>query len=134
MSHNSLRTHWSCLPLVAGVSFLLTSCGSDLDLGSVQGKLTKNGQPQRDLWVEFVPVAGGRPAEGRTNSEGHYELRYTSDKPGALVGRHRVRIYSGGELDARDNELSPRKEVFSSEVDVQSGDNELDFSIGETEQ
>lgn len=104
-------------------------CNSDTELGTVQGRVTKDGKPLPKLWVEFRPAAG-RPAEGRTDSNGHYELRYTMDKKGAVAGKNRVSISSGGETDSRDNELSPRREIYSGEVEVESGSNELDFSIG----
>jgi hypothetical protein len=109
----------------------LIGCGSGVELGGVQGRVTKQGQPQPKMWVEFRPMAGGRPAEGYTDSDGRYELRYTGERAGALVGRHRVRVFAGGELDSRDNQLSPRKEVHSREVDVESGNNSVDIELGE---
>ena len=85
-------------------------------------------QPQPALWVQFKPE-NGRPGEGRTNADGRFELVYSQHKMGALVGRNRVTIYSGGETDSRDNELTPRVEVFATEVDVQRGANDFDFEL-----
>jgi hypothetical protein len=110
---------------------VIAGCGSGVELGGVKGRVTKNGQPQPKMWVEFRPTAGGRPAEGYTNSDGRYELRYTGEREGALVGTHRVRVFSGGELDSRDNQLSPRKEVHSREVKVESGSNTVDIELGD---
>ena len=107
----------------------LVGCSSGVELGGVEGRVTKSGQPQPKLWVEFRPAAGGRPAEGYTDADGHYELQYTGDRAGALVGKNRVRIFSGGELDSRDNQLSPRKEIHSREAEVESGSNTIDLEL-----
>jgi hypothetical protein len=126
----------SCKHLILFVSIVLfsvatiaaTGCGSGQELGGVTGRITKDGKAVPNLWVEFSPAAG-RPAEGRTNSDGHYELSYTSDRKGAKPGKNVVRISSGGEYDDRGNELSPRKQVHTAEVEVESGSNELNFEI-----
>ena len=112
----------------AVATFVVVGCQQGVDLGTVEGKVTKNGQPQPNLWVHFEP-ATGRPGEGRTNRDGHFELSYTMNKKGALVGTNLVHIYSGGETDSRDNELSPRKEIFSKEVEVNPGANEFEFEV-----
>jgi len=109
----------------------VVGCGSGVELGGVHGRVTKNGQPQPKVWVEFRPKAGGRPAEGYTDSGGDYKLRYTGERDGALVGMHRVRVFSGGELDSRDNQLSPRKEVHNREVEVESGTNTVDIELAD---
>jgi hypothetical protein len=108
---------------------LLAGCGNGLNLASVTGQVTKDGKPQPKMWVEFVPIDGGRPAEARTDQKGRYELSYSGTEKGAKIGRHRVRIMSGGDVDSRDNELSPRKQVHTAEVEVESGSNEFDFKI-----
>jgi hypothetical protein len=108
---------------------VLVGCSSGVELGGVEGRVTRKGRPQPKLWVEFRPAAGGRPAEGYTDANGRYELRYTGERNGALVGKNRVRIFSGGELDSRDNQLSPRKEIHSREVEVESGANTVDFEL-----
>jgi hypothetical protein len=110
-------------------ALILTGCGNGLDLASVTGQVTKNGQPQSKVWVEFVPVAGGRPAEARTDGEGRYELSYTGTEKGAKIGKHRVTLMSGGDVDGRDNELSPRVKVHTDEVEVEDGANEFNFEI-----
>jgi hypothetical protein len=128
-----IRSRISHLLSVAALALViaLVGCGSGVELGGVKGRVTKNGQPQPKMWVEFRPAAGGRPAEGYTDSGGQYELRYTGERAGALVGTHRVRVLSGGELDSRDNQLSPRKEVHSREVKVESGTNTVDIELSD---
>lgn len=115
--------------LMAGL--LLTSavgCDSGLPLGTVQGKVTKAGQPQANLWVKFSPVAGGRPSHARTDNEGNFSIQY-KDQDGALVGRHRVVVGSGGEVDERGNPISRAVELLSTEVEVENGANEFNFEI-----
>lgn len=128
-----MQLRLSGLRSVAALALIVAvvGCSSGVELGGVQGRVTKNGQPQPKMWVEFRPLAGGRPAEGYTDSAGRYELRYTGEREGALVGMHRVRVFSGGELDSRDNQLSPRKEVHRREVEVESGTNTVDIELAE---
>lgn len=127
----SLRSEYF-LRLLASL-FLLscatTGCNDGVGLGGVTGQVTKGGQPQSKLWVQFAPAAGGRPAEGITNEDGRYELSYTGTKKGALVGKQHVTIMSGGEIDGRGNELSARKTVHEADVEVESGSNEFNFEM-----
>lgn len=113
------------LPLL----LLVVGCNDGVGLGTVTGQVTKGGQPQAKMWVQFSPAVGGRPAEGVTDAQGHYELSYTGTKKGALVGKHRVTVMSGGEIDDRGNELSPRQAVHEAEVEVVDGSNEFNFEI-----
>lgn len=105
-----------------------TGCGSGVPLGTVNGHVTKGGQPQENLWVRFSPKAGGRPSHARTDSSGAFEIRY-KDTDGALVGMHEVVIGSGGEVDERGNLLSRPVELLRKDVEVKSGRNEYDFNI-----
>ena len=92
--------------LVAGTFLLSAFCASiaitsapSIELGRVTGRVTRNGQPMPNLWVDIGPINGGRPGEGFTNTDGWYELWYTSEKKGAWVGRHRAVIGRGGQID-----------------------------------
>ncbi len=69
-------------------------CGSDgPELAHVEGIVTLNGNPLPDHLVEFNPQAeGGTVSMSTTDSEGHYSLQFTRDKPGATPGHHMVRI------------------------------------------
>lgn len=116
------------MTLSATVILATVGCGSGLPLGTVDGKVTKAGQPQANLWVKFTPVAGGRPSHARTDSAGHFSIRY-KDQAGALVGRHKVVVGSGGEVDERGNPLSPAVELLTTEVEVESGSNEFELEI-----
>lgn len=51
------------------------------------GTITLDGQPLDNATVEFVPIDGGKPAGGRTNADGQFQL-----EKGAVPGEYRVRI------------------------------------------
>jgi hypothetical protein len=114
--------------LAVCIALTVTGCEQGVPLGTVSGLVTKDGQPQANMWVTFQP-ANGRPAEGRTNGSGEFELVYSASRKGALVGPTKVTIYSGGETDSRDNVLSPRVEVLSKDVEVESGENRFEFEL-----
>jgi hypothetical protein len=61
------------------------------ELGSVTGKVTLDGKPVTNGLVTFMPVAGGRPATGKTDANGQYMLLGVDGK-GALLGQHRVTV------------------------------------------
>jgi hypothetical protein len=82
----------------------LSGCGAGgPELGEVEGTVTLDGQPLPYATVEFLPE-GGRPSIGRTDPNGHYELRFTETRKGALVGTHVVTVtterWDGDFMDA----------------------------------
>ncbi len=48
------------------------------ELVTVDGTLTKGGQPFADAVVEFYPDAKGGTSYGKTNAEGKFTLYYTT--------------------------------------------------------
>jgi hypothetical protein len=108
---------------------ITTGCGDGKNLATVEGAITKNGQPQEGVWIRFTPAAGGRPGNGRTDKNGHYEIQYTANRKGAHVGANKVVIGSGGELDDRGNQLNLPVEIMTREVDVTHGSNTFDFEL-----
>jgi hypothetical protein len=82
---------WVCASLA--VALLASGCNRGPKLGPVTGIVTLDNEPLADAQVEFQPTGGGgAPSYGTTNALGQYELKYTKDKPGAVVGSHVVRI------------------------------------------
>ena len=61
------------------------------ELGLVSGTVTLDGQPLPEAYVTFTPKKG-RSSSGITDGAGHYELFYTGDTKGAMIGRHKVDI------------------------------------------
>lgn len=104
-------------------------CSSKIRLAEVGGSVTKAGKPQKNVWVQFAPAKGGRPAEGRTNGEGRYKLDYSRGRQGAPLGTHRVTVMTGGDVDAEGNEVTPRKVAFKGEFEVRSGVNSIDIEL-----
>ncbi len=118
------------LPMVLG-------CGGSSDMGRVKGVVTLDGQPVADATVEFTPEGEGRPSTGMTDANGHYELAYSAKVNGAEIGRHNVKITTGGmKPDESGNlvkvpETIPAKYNKKSElfVEVTSGGNSHDFPL-----
>ena len=73
------------------------------ELGRVTGTATLDGKPLPNATVEFQPGPGGSPSYGTTDENGRYELSYSVGRPGAMVGKHVVRI-STFRQDAPDDE------------------------------
>ena len=107
----------------------VAGCSPKIRLAEVGGTVTKGGKPQKDIWVQFAPAQGGRPAEGRTNGDGRYKLDYSRGRKGAPLGKHRVTAMTGGNLDAEGNEITPRKVGFKGDFEVTSGENAIDFEL-----
>jgi hypothetical protein len=120
------------LPMLLAAIAILALVGCDsggVSLGTVSGKITRNGKPLPGAWIKFIPVQPGRQSFGRTDAEGNYELKYTLEKKGALVGKHRVSLGTGGEVGEGGNLLHPEVELHAEEVEVHSGGNSLNFEL-----
>jgi hypothetical protein len=68
----------------------LASCSGSPSLGPVEGTLRMNGKPLANVQVEFLPESNGPRSTGVTDQAGHYTLTSYDQKPGAVVGNHRV--------------------------------------------
>ena len=72
---------------------LTVGCGPGSDMGYVTGVVTLDGEPVGNASVTFYQV-GSRPSVGTTDrTDGSYELSYTREKMGALIGEHKVTIF-----------------------------------------
>jgi hypothetical protein len=88
--------------VIAALALSLVSvagCGdSGRKIVPVSGTVTFNGQPAKNVIVSFQPLSEkvddnpGRGSSAYTDDNGHYVLIYDGEKPGALTGKHRVRI------------------------------------------
>jgi hypothetical protein len=88
---------------LAGLAVALVALGGCSGGGRkvvpVSGVVKVNGQPAANLVVSFQPIGGeseenpGRGSSAVTNAEGRYALVYDGEKPGAMTGKHRVRIF-----------------------------------------
>jgi hypothetical protein len=101
-------------------------------LGTVTGRVTKNGKPQPKVAVEFAPIAGGRHSTATTNDNGHYELIFTSEKNGALIGTHQVSIKTPEKINPDSMiVLAPATELLNVQREVESGSNTFDFELSD---
>ncbi|MEX2027812.1 MAG: hypothetical protein WEH44_10925, partial [Pirellulaceae bacterium] len=83
-----------------GCAILSTALGCGQDphrLAPVSGKVTLDSKPLAGALVSYMPDAkpGAMPAvtsRGVTDDKGSYTLTTSDDRPGAVVGRHAVRI------------------------------------------
>lgn len=125
------------LALAAGLSVLAGCTGNKPDVSKVFGRVTLNGKPLPYARVEFQPEKG-RPSAGMTDENGNYTLDFSLGQSGALLGKHTVRISTGGERPDPATgemkvfpELVPSKYNTQSEltVEVKSGKNELNFDL-----
>lgn len=88
---NEHKTKVSAAAFALLLLLCLPGC-RDGSVGRVRGVVTYDGAPVQGLEVEFNPVGEGRSSIGFTDQQGHYELQYTLQKKGALVGEHKVRV------------------------------------------
>ena len=125
----------SFLFVILVFTLFLCGCGrSDLpDLASVSGVVTLDGAPS-NVEVIFSPESGGHSSIGRTDAKGAYELQYTLDAKGAIIGNHAVTIstplpeggnYAGFKksIPAKYNQKSELK------VQVESGGTRKNFEL-----
>ena len=125
----------ACVPLILALS--VTGCGSDgPERGVVTGKVTLNGDPLPGADVEFQPEEGS-PSYAMTDDKGRYDLMYTRDKRGAMLGEHTVRIMTPTTgTDTQGNEVRVRQQVppkynAGSKLsrEVKPGKNKFDFEL-----
>ncbi len=85
-------------------------CGGGPTLAPVSGVVTLDGKPYPNAVVNFQPVAtNGIDAPGLgsmaiTDENGKFTLKYDNVKPGAVVGKHVIRIVTNGVFTAPQNE------------------------------
>jgi hypothetical protein len=119
--------------LLAVTLITLAGCSSGgVKLGTVTGRITKNGKPQPKISVFLTPLNGGRPSEGLTNEDGEYQMVYTRDLMGALVGKQQLTITMAPKIKNGDI-VSSGKELVNKEVDINSGSNIFDFDLADTD-
>ena len=109
--------------------------GGGPDRGTVTGTVTLDGQPLEGADLEFQPEEGS-PSYGTTDDDGEYDLMYTRDKRGAMLGEHTVRITtSTTDTDDRGNEVRvpqrvpPEYSQAGVTKDVKPGRNKFDFDL-----
>ncbi|MCI0642187.1 MAG: DUF4198 domain-containing protein [Gemmataceae bacterium] len=75
-------------------------CGGGPEIAPVTGVVKLNNKPYKDAVVSFQPIGDkGNPNPGRgsvalTDENGRFTLVYDNVKPGAVIGKHQVRIFT----------------------------------------
>jgi hypothetical protein len=88
-------------------------CGGGPKIAEVSGVVTLNGKPYPGAIVSFQPVGTkenpnpGRGSVGETDENGRFTLTYDGEESGALVGKHRVRIFTKIGAEIPDTEGDP---------------------------
>ena len=119
------------LGLIAGCS----GGGDTPELADVSGRVTFDGSPLSEATVIFQPDAG-RPSAGKTDTDGNYELKYTSRNSGAKVGKHKVIISKeisapgrGGESVWKETVPATYNQDTTLTAEVTAGHNEHNFDL-----
>lgn len=120
--------------MLAGLCSCLAGCGDD-NFGRVTGVVTLDGEPLEGATVEFQPEEGS-PSYGETDEEGRYELMFSPDKEGAVVGKHVVRISTYKIVMKDDEKIELPEKIpakYNSEStetrEVQPGSQEINFDF-----
>lgn len=87
----------------------------------------------------FQPKMSGRGSFGLTDAAGRYDLAFTHDVQGALLGAHGVQIFTAQDPIIRSDDTSSpgRRELLPSRynrtsvltAEVRSGSNTIDFAL-----
>jgi hypothetical protein len=96
--------------LACFVAILGCKSNSTRNLAEVEGTITLDGEPLFGAEVIFRPTEG-RPSLGKTDSNGKYRLRYSTEKMGALIGTHTVTISSWEDESGDEDSTSPKEKV-----------------------
>ncbi|HVK14674.1 MAG TPA: hypothetical protein VM597_38405 [Gemmataceae bacterium] len=102
-------------PVLAAAVFAAAGCGGS-KIVPVSGTVKLNGQLYKNAIVSFQPLGSkdndnpGRGSSGRTDDQGRFTLVYDGQQPGALVGKHRVRIFTDLGAAAGDAPLDDKSE------------------------
>jgi hypothetical protein len=105
---------------VCGLAVVLavaTGCGGGPSIVPVSGVVKLDGQPCKNVVVSFQPVGSketpnpGRGSAAVTDENGRFTLVYDGERPGALVGRHRVRIFPKSGADTEGTVLGRNTKI-----------------------
>ncbi|OYW22351.1 MAG: hypothetical protein B7Z55_04720 [Planctomycetales bacterium 12-60-4] len=101
------------------------------ELAAVSGTVTIGGQPVGMAIVTFTP-ADGRPSKGTTDESGRFDLQYTADARGAMIGTHKVQVIPlqpANEDSPPPAELPPTASDGSITQEVKSGSNKVTIEL-----
>lgn len=120
----------ACLLLFA------VGCSSNSNLAPVSGIVTERGKPVAEARISFQPASEqvintGPGSYARTDSSGRFQLKTVDkDRPGAIIGPHKVQIVMPGSPDIiRDDDLRAAKIKSFDFVVPPQGTSEAAFEV-----
>lgn len=134
--HKTIRA-WAPAALALALAVTCTGCGSnDVELASVSGRVTLDGQPVQGVFVIFQP-RGRKPSYAMLDADGRFALQYNVEYAGAVLGKQEVflRVPGSDELgelppDVKAPTKVPDKftRVFET-VEVKRGKNDFHLEL-----
>jgi hypothetical protein len=100
----------------------------------VTGTVTMDGQPLVGASIAFIPLEYGKPATGRTDDEGRYQMMTGETEGGVVPGIYRVSISKTG-AGSSDGTVGPESipQAYNAgtilAVEVRSGAAAADFNL-----
>jgi hypothetical protein len=88
------------IPTAMAILFISIGGCSDNKLAPVSGRVLVDGEPIANLVVLFQPMGSasnpnpGKGSAGRTDKDGRFTLEQDAGVPGAVVGKHKVAIFT----------------------------------------
>ena len=79
---------------------LSAGCGGNSKYAPVSGQVLVDGKPREGLVVVFQPIGSqenpnpGKGSSARTDAQGRFTLSVDENTPGAIVGNHKVAIFT----------------------------------------
>jgi len=136
-----LSPWWIAAWTVLGLG--LTGCGQKREAATVSGTVKVAGKPLEGIRVSFEPIGRGlgQGSAGVTDASGKYTLKFVdNDRPGALVGKHRVTFFDmkstppgespdAGNLPPVKSRLPAKYLTETLEYEVKEGENQADFDL-----
>lgn len=83
----------------------------------VSGTVTHNGEPIGGMWITFTP-AHGRPSMGVSKPDGSFELTYSREQKGALVGAHTVSVMFRPSNMQEEMEMARGKKLHANQDEI----------------
>lgn len=120
------------------VILLIVQAGCSEQGCQVTGIVTLDGQPLSDASVEFIPTSNsGRIANGRTESDGKFQLTTSKSVSGVFPGQYKVKITTSITTGTSDADLKTTRETVPPKYNrktelnrtVEDGPNQLDFEL-----
>jgi len=100
------------------------------ELAEVTGQVTLDGQPAANAQIQFIPEASTPQQSGTlsvavTGPDGKYVAMYQDGIPGAIPGKHLVRI----RVQVRRPDQSVQERRFDQSAEIATGSNEKSFTL-----